>query len=461
MPVRPQRDRDERRATDGMMRKDVEVSCVAVRAGARERRRDALVVAFAVFVVAVACPVITSYDSRWVVPTAISIERHGDLNLDEYGPAIARAHGYAVQRVHGHDYDVFPWGTAVLVTPIVAIADRGAGLVGIDLEGYARDQGATGREERALRLLEHAIASLIVAVTTGVLFLVVRETERRRVAYVAAGTFALATSALSVVSRALWSHGPAMLMVSWALLVAVRARNRPEVLGWTGIPVAAAYVCRPTMSVAVVAFSVFVFVTARRMVLRYLAGAALVGVVFLSVNLATYHTLLPAYFHPTRIGSTHTFWSALAGTLMSPSRGLFVFSPVLIFALVGLTLRVRGRSATGLDVVAVAGIVGCWLSVASFPVWWGGDTYGPRLMADTLPFFCLLLAPFIEWCSRSPGTTLQSRARFVFAGLLFLSVAVHVRGAVDKQTLQWNVEPSAVTPSRVWDWGDSQILRGL
>jgi hypothetical protein len=429
--------------------------------GLRQRRRDADLVVLVVFVVTAVSPVITSYDSRWVVPTAISIERHGDLNLDEYGPAIERAHGYAIQRVNGHDYDVFPWGTAVLVTPIVVIADRGAGLVGIDLEKYARDQRTTGREQSVLRLLEHLIASLIVALTAGLLFLVVRETWRRRVAFLVAGTFAFATSAWSVVSRALWSHGPAMLMVSCALLLAVRARKRPALIGWMGIPVAAAYVCRPTLGVAVFAFSALALVTARRMFARYLAGAALVGAAFAAVNLATYHTLLPTYFQAERIGSTHTFWSGLAGTLISPSRGLLVFSPVLIFGFVGLALRIRDRTVDALDVVAIVFIVSCWLTVASFPVWWGGDTYGPRLMSDALPFLCLLLAPFIDWCLVSDRARLRNASRLLFAGLLFVSIAVHLRGAVDKRTLQWNVAPSTVTPGRAWDWSDSQILRGL
>jgi hypothetical protein len=95
-----------------------------------------------------------------------------------------------------------------------------------------------------------------------------------------------------------------------------------------GIPVAAANVCRPTLGVAVLAFSALALVTARRMFARYLAGAALVGAVFATVNLATYHTLLPTYFQAERVGSTHNFWSGLAGTLISPSRGLLVFSPV-------------------------------------------------------------------------------------------------------------------------------------
>jgi hypothetical protein len=432
-----------------------------MRSRVRQRRKDALLVGFVVFVVTVVSPVVTSYDSRWVIPTAISIERHGDLNLDEYGPAIQRAHGYAIQRVHGHDYDVFPWGTAVLVTPIVATVDRGAGLVGIDLEKYARDQQSTGRAQRVLRLLEHAIASLIVALTAGVLFLVIRETHRRRVAYLVSGTFAFGTSAWSVVSRALWSHGPAMLMASLALLLAVRARQRPVLFAWMGLPVATSYVCRPTMGLAVVAFSVLVLVAAPRQFPRYLAGAALIGAVFVCVNIASYHALLPTYFRPTRVGSSHTFWSALAGTMISPSRGMLVFSPVLLFAIVGIALSIRNRSVYGTDVVASAVVIGCWLTVASFPVWWGGDTYGPRLMSDALPFLCLLLAPFIDWCSHAHRATLQSASRFLFAASLIASGAIHMRGAVDTRTLRWNVEPTAVTPSRVWDWSDSQILRGL
>src|SRR4051812_37064540 len=114
----------------------------------RGRRHDAVIVGAIALVIVFLSPVITSYDSRWTVPTAISLERHGDLTLDEYAPAVTRANDYGTVHDHGHTYDMFPWATAVLVAPFVFVADRVGSLAGIHLERDAIEQQKTGGAQR-------------------------------------------------------------------------------------------------------------------------------------------------------------------------------------------------------------------------------------------------------------------------------------------------------------------------
>jgi len=58
---------------------------------------------------------------------------------------------------------------------------------------------------------------------------------------------------------------------------------------------------------------------------------------FLLHNLRVYHQLLQPYFllHQPP-GSIGGFLEALAGQFFSPSRGLLVFSPVLLFSFAGI-----------------------------------------------------------------------------------------------------------------------------
>jgi hypothetical protein len=427
------------------------------------RRRDAFIAAFVALVICGLSPVMTSYDSRWTIPTAVSLERHGDLNLDEYRPAIARVNDYGTRVVDGHIYDYFPWGTAVLVTPLVFVIDHVARLAGIDLEHDAVVQRATGREQQTLRLLEHAIASLIGAITAGLMFLLARERLRRKQAFILTFTFVFATSLWSVTTRALWSHGPAIAATTTALLIAARARRRPELIRWLGVPVVAAYVFRPTMSVLVAAFTIYVAICAPRHLVRYLAGGLAVAAVFLAVNITTYHALLPPYFRSGRIGNAE-FFPALLGTLVSPSRGLFVFSPVLLVAIIFFVVRAKRREIDLLDLIVAVSAVGVWGVLASFSDWRGGHTYGPRLMSDTLPLLFFLLIPFIAYAFPS-GAREQNHsiARNVFIVLALTSVLIHARGAIDTRTLEWNVKPSDinVNGARVWDWHDPQMLSGF
>lgn len=459
-PPQHQAARVPRRNTIGSVRCHPVKSGEEVVVAKGNRWRDALLFGLVVLVIAGLSPVITVYDSRWTIPTAVSVERHGDLNLDEYGGAIAYNDRYAIQTVNGHEYDVFPWGTAVLLTPVVFVADKAASIVGIDLQRYADDARQTGKEQRVLRLLEHALASVLVAITAAFIFLTARELASRRNAFIAAAIFAFGTSAWSVLSRALWGQTMATLAVTVALYIAVRARTRPKLLSWLGTPVAVAYICRPTASITLIAFAVYIAARGPRILARFVASGALVGVPFVIVNLATYHDVLPPYFRASRLGNG-AFFQALAGTVVSPSRGLFVFSPVLLFAIVGVVLKLRMGRLDGLDMVAVAVTVGTWVTVSSFPQWWGGATYGPRLMADVLPYLCYLLIPAIAWLTEAPAGRL-AWARFAFVALAVFSVTVHFRGAVDRKTLGWNTVVDADThPQRLWDWNDSQILYGL
>jgi hypothetical protein len=142
-----------------------------------------------------------------------------------------------------------------------------------------------------------------------------------------------------------------------------------------------------------------------------------------------------------------------AGLLLSPGRGLFVYSPVLLFALPGLAacLRrsapppARAISAAGLSILALYGFVATW---------WAGVVYGPRYPTDLLPFFAL-------WLARTPlprrGRALAGAA---FAVALTWSVGVQALGAA-RYPCGWNTSPVHINraPERAWDWGDTQIAR--
>ena len=82
-----------------------------------------ILVFLVVFAVHVQSPVITSYDSRWTIYTAMSLVRHANLDLDEYADLIRRDAGYGTERVGGHIYSVYPVGPVLLAAPLVGLAD--------------------------------------------------------------------------------------------------------------------------------------------------------------------------------------------------------------------------------------------------------------------------------------------------------------------------------------------------
>src|SRR5262249_15778505 len=80
------------------------------------------------------------------------------------------------------------------------------------------------------------------------------------------------------------------------------------------------------------------------------------------------------------------------GLLVSPGRGLLVYSPVLLFAIAGIVL---GRRQTIYRCCALA-LVAYVIVVANIDQWWGGECFGARKLAESLPLFAVLLVPAVN-----------------------------------------------------------------
>jgi hypothetical protein len=90
---------------------------------------------------------------------------------------------------------------------------------------------------------------------------------------------------------------------------------------------------------------------------------------------------------------------ALGGLTFSAWRGLFLYCPVLLFALVGARQRWRGGERA-LAAACLGAFAATLLFVASFNAWWGGWAAGPRYLIVAIPLLAVLaprLAPLAPW----------------------------------------------------------------
>ncbi|MEP6593369.1 MAG: hypothetical protein ABJC51_06745, partial [Acidobacteriota bacterium] len=144
----------------------------------------------------------------------------------------------------------------------------------------------------------------------------------------------------------------------------------------------------------------------------------------------------------------------LAGLLISPSRGLLIFSPVVLVAAAGVRSALRETWASPLRWCAAALAIQ-YLVYGSYAVWWGGHTYGPRYMLDLLPLTVPLAAAAM---ARLPWPPLATAAAVV---ALAWSLLVAGTGAFCYPNDQWNSSPTDVDRNhvRLWDWSDNQIQR--
>ncbi len=392
-------------------------------------------------------------DSKWSIYTAMSIVREGNTDLDEYQTLIKKIHeSYSLEKVNGHTYSVYPLGAPLIAVPFVAVIDRlSGGALAISMEQHIPDD------------VELLVASVVVALTTTLLFGIMRLFVSRGAAVVLAIIFAFCTSAWSVASRALWQHGPSMLWLTATLYLILLARRRPYLIQLTGAALALAYIARPTNSISVVLLSLYVLFTYRRYIAGYLLSAALIAVPFVAFNLSTYHALLPDYYRWFQSFSGSTLGEALIGQWLSPSRGLLIFSPVVLFSFYGVYLKIKQQTLDRLDKFLIAIILLHWLAISVWPIWWGGWTFGPRMFSDMLPFLIYLMIPVF---TASPTWSPMRRRTTALVGVLLVgfSAFVHYRGANEWETLfGWNAQPVPIDldPSRVWEWRDVQFVRGL
>jgi hypothetical protein len=388
--------------------------------------------------------IITSYDSRWSIPTARSILHEGNADLDEYRARLEADPGsrYAVDLIRGRYYALSPIGVSLLALPVVFV---------IDATGSRVPDGKT----------EKLVASLVMALTALVIYGIARRALSVPRALLLTFVFAFCTPAWSVAARGLWQHGPSMLMLSLALWLMLEAERRPSLVQYAGLPLAFAFVVRPTNAIPIAALTLVVLVKHRRSFVRYVVWAMVIALPFLFFNFAVYGTWHSWYYSPGRVGHATRLWEGLVGNLVSPNRGLFVFSPILLLAVYGAWLKLR-RERTLLDGVLVAVVILHWLLISSHRPWNGGHTYGNRLFADLVPYFVYFLIPVVAALpdSRHVGRRPALAAAFVL--LVAVSFAIHYRGAYRRIAWDWNSTPVDIDadPSRVWDWRDLQFLRG-
>jgi hypothetical protein len=387
--------------------------------------------------------VMTSFDSRWTLPTARSIITQGNADLDEYRDEIG-GKDYRVENIDGHLYSVFPIGAAVASLPFIWIFNDE-----VVRETYPD--------------IERLIASLFMATAAVFIYLIAaRTTGNRKMSLLLVFVFACCTSVWSTASRALWQHGPSILMLAISLDLVILAKTRPAVVQYVGLPLVFSFIVRPTNSISIGLLTLFILLEHRRYFIRYLTWSFLLALPFFLYNFSVYHSILSPYYLPQRAGSFQNFLPALAGHLLSPSRGLFIFSPVLLFSICGLFWKAGKKALERLDVFILAIIVLHWLTISSFAHWWAGHSYGPRFFADVIPYLIYLLIPGVAGLSALKGLKKRICAA-VFVLLMAMSFLIHMRGATTQAVYEWNYRPVSVdkAPERIWDWHDPQFLRGL
>jgi len=324
----------------------------------------------------------------------------------------------------------------------------GAGLCALPVAAVLHAaKGDLSRELKTLWFGAKFVAAAMVAASGALIFLTACTFIGCGKAAAVALAYGLGTCVWSTSSQALWQHGPNEFFLALGTLLLVRIDRGKRNAALCGLAYACAVACRPTSVIVVFAVGVYLLIAKRRSVLPYVLGALPVALLLAGHNayyfgspftfgqglaggeVAKFKTGSPELWRLPIISAE--FWEAAAGLMVSPSRGLLVYSPIMLLAFWGLVVVWRRKEYTAFRplTVALAGLLGiafCWFD------WWGGWAYGYRPIVDTMPIFALLLIPVADAvCQRKWLVGIA-------AVLLVWSISVQILGAWAYNLSGWN-----------------------
>jgi hypothetical protein len=416
--------------------------------------------------------------------------RHGRTEIDADGAVSALAavvppgKPYTVaywlwRSPNGHLYSAFPIVTPVLIAPLYLPA-----VAFLDWRGW----DSWRLRNTALRM-EKLSASLLCAVSAGLLYRLARRRIDRRRAALATVAYAFGTTTWAISSQSLWQHGMGELLAVGALLAATAP---PTSLRLVAAGIAAGLLSCNRPPDVILAAAVLVYLVGRhgRQALWAVGAAVAAAAPFLLYNVEVYGLLAGGY-GAIGLAGAHSFYShrmlpGIAGLLFSPAKGLLVFSPFLLFLAGrvapatpappsislagaaaggwhrGLGAGALGRAAGGgsssdplLDACVAAAVVAQLLLYASTD-WRAGACYGPRYLTDAVPFLMWLLLPVV---GRLSGWSLRCFVLAVAAGIVIEAVGAfcYPRGHSDDRFYPPRVARRIIAPS-VWSPANAPFL---
>jgi hypothetical protein len=371
------------------------------------------------------------------VLSAASWVAQGNADLDEY---VGRA-PFGTQIIGGHAYPANPPGAALLaVVPV----------------GLAMAAGADPASHEFLAVFGKIAGVLAAGLSVVFIYLACAAIARPMPAIVATVAYAFGTTVWSVSAQQIWMHGPAQLFLAVGLALLIRGRGSPQ----AGLALGLAAAIRPVE--AIVAAVGVLAARRRRFALRYIAWGV-PAVAFL----LTYYVIA---FRGVRESYGDIPWAfpppGWLGLLISPSRGLLIYSPYLIFAVAGFVMAWRARHDEPALIVRDASLasLGIYIVYSFFGAWWAGWAYGTRYMSDAQPIYALAVAFALD-----RGVLARLWTRIAFAATLVWSVLINFAGAGWYYQFwngyHWDVTPNIdETSYRLWDWADTQwgfVLRRM
>jgi hypothetical protein len=341
-----------------------------------------------------------------------------------------------------HVCSVFPPGMGILAIPFF--------LPAIVLGAEALDLGMLLRVGHVAAAFYETIAALL-------LWAVLRRIVSERAALMLVLLYFLGTSVRTVASQALWQHAGVHLAIAVSLWLLLRDRETaPRRDFLAGLSLGLGGVVRQTTALVALGLSP---TRGWRRAATLAAGVAVGLLPLLAYNAIAYGNPLEQGYGAKPFDSP--VLQGLAGLLISPSRGLFIYEPWTTAALGGFVIAAfakttRGHISRHITVLPIVWVLFVAL-YATYAEWWGGRVFGPRFLDDLAPVLMVGLA----W-GVSGGWYALGFMRALFWLMCAWSLLIFNAAALVYDQ-SWDTLPVNVNddPSKIFSWADPQWLAVL
>ena len=251
---------------------------------------------------------------------------------------------------------------------------------------------------RNVEHLERLTSAFLAALTLLFVFRVFSLSFQDTTAFMLIFIFAFATPWLNTTPFCLWSHTGFILGLSLSLTLLAKLKDQWAWGALFGFIVSAAALIRPPAALILLPFYLYACIVHRQRTLSILFGSLPLPLLQLfynhSYNGKVTRFAISSYFIDlfNSSATSHfinkmTFFKTFYGLLFSPSRGLFIYCPFLVFIFFAL----HHKFDIPKKFIYGTALTLHFLLITQWSVWWGGHSYGPRLLLDAMPLMLIIL----------------------------------------------------------------------
>lgn len=316
-----------------------------------------------------------------------------------------------------------------------------------------------------LIILSHIASAAIMALSGCLMYILLKrhflqKPNQERAALLLTSIYLFATVNFAMLSQSLWQHGPLQLFTIAGLIFLLDALKSQKIAQFAlfGTFLSLAVITRPTA--ALFAFLLFLLIPLN------------LGKKFIKPAFYTFLGILPvlAFFlwttfelygglsnngYASQMGNSwvSNIFEGFAGIWISPSKGILIYSPVLVFSLVGAYYAFKNKTLEKRTfyLISLVTIILHTLIMGKWKHWYGGFSFGYRLASDVLPFFIILLVPYVL-------SDFHTKTRKVFYALFAFSVAVQIFGMIFFDSIWHNAYDNGYEDTWwLWSLRDSEV----